>query len=1089
MRIYCFVFLFLAFCGSALATGTPDLTPEERLWLAKNKDSLVLIHESDFPPFEFATPAAPYSGLSADLISIIEERLGIRFRKQAASWSDVLKGIQDGTAAACPAIVNTPERSKYAYFTPAYISTPFVIVTSRDVRKRLTLDDLTGMRVAVVRGYASAGIVREAGQGRFTISEVETIREGLRDVSFGVADAFVESLAVAAWYIEEEKLPNLRVAGDLGRTQSLSIGISRHYPLLASAMTKALASIPQEDIDKASNRWIHLATPILDQATKQRLLLTGAVALGGLSLLSALAWLLRRKLRRKVVELENTKAALTDQIERFQLAMEATKAGYWEYYPEENREEHSREWFSMLGYSVGKQSASLESWSNLVHPADREQARKSFMDFIRDGGNGMYEAEYRMRADDGSWRWVLGKGQTVARDENGRPRRIIGLNIDIDKSRQAQDEVQRYQALYMALLEQTTQFTGLLNRHGILLAANATALEWAGTASEDVVGKPFWEGPWWPDKAEAESMLRQVIEEALHGHSVRREVFHRRPDGGLAIFDFRVSPFRDERGKVVNLIAEGREITESKRKQQAVEESEKRFRTIFENAPYSVAINRLSDGKYMDANTAFLERFGISREDLQTLTLQNISSVSEEHREEIFLALRHAKNVHNMELRVHRPNGAIGYLLYSGGLITLDGEPCILSMTVDITELKNAQEALRRSEEMFSKLFHLSPDVITLARQEDGALIEVNETFTRFTGYSREEAIGRTTLELGIFPSPAVRNKFILGLRRDRQIENFEFQWRHRDGTLLSVSTSARLTNVNDIPCVLAITRDMTQLRALQENMVQSEKMLSLGGIAAGIAHEINNPLGIVLQGAQTISLRTQPDFPKNREVAAKIGVDLEQVERYLKERKIDVFIRDIQGAAVRAAEIIRHMLDFSRRSESRRSVCNIAMVIEHALTLASSDYDLKKNYDFKLIDVVKDIAADLPPCECTETEIEQVMLNLLRNAAQAMADAEPPIVSPQIRISAGVHDKSLRIVIEDNGPGIPEKHRSRIFEPFFTTKKSGAGTGLGLSVSYFIVTKGHGGQMSVSCPPEGGTIFTIDLPGMGQNEETPRQS
>jgi signal transduction histidine kinase len=265
----------------------------------------------------------------------------------------------------------------------------------------------------------------------------------------------------------------------------------------------------------------------------------------------------------------------------------------------------------------------------------------------------------------------------------------------------------------------------------------------------------------------------------------------------------------------------------------------------------------------------------------------------------------------------------------------------------------------------------------------------------------------------------------------------------------------------------------------MQETMVQSEKMLSLGGIAAGIAHEINNPLGIVLQAVQTIALRTRPDFPRNIETAKKIGVDLEQVDRYLRERKVDTFIRDIQGAAVRAAEIIRHMLDFSRRSESRRSVCSIASIIDNALRLASSDYDLKKNYDFKSIEIIRDIPEDLPHVACTETEIEQVLLNLLRNAAQAMTGGDTPTQEPRITVSARALGGKLVIEISDNGPGIPEQYIKRIFEPFFTTKSSGAGTGLGLSVSYFIVTKGHGGQMRVACPPGGGTVFIVELPGV----------
>ena len=182
-------------------------------------------------------------------------------------------------------------------------------------------------------------------------------------------------------------------------------------------------------------------------------------------------------------------------------------------------------------------------------------------------------------------------------------------------------------------------------------------------------------------------------------------------------------------------------------------------------------------------------------------------------------------------------------------------------------------------------------------------------------------------------------------------------------------------------------------------------------------------------------------------------------------------------------------MLDFSRRSESRRSACDITAIVEQALRLASSDYDLKKNYDFKAIEIIKDFASDLPAFQCTETEIEQVLLNLLRNAAQAMAETSPPTPRPRIQISVRTLGKGLRIDIADNGPGISQENRKRVFEPFFTTKSSGAGTGLGLSVSYFIITKGHGGQMYANSPPEGGTVFTIELPGAPEYEENSKRA
>lgn len=655
MPVILALLLLLTFTSPCPASPQLDLSPEERAWLDEHKDSLTLSFDRAFPPIEFEKPDGSFAGLSADLISRVEERLGVTFRKQSAPWTQVLEGLRNGSTAVAPAIVNNEERSEYTLFTRPYARIPLVIVTSRNVKGMLSVDDLTGMRVAVVRGYASATLIKNAGRGRFTVMEVATIREGLRDVSFGVADAFVESLAVAAWHIDQEKLPNLRVAGDLEVTQDLSIGISKKYPLLASAVGKALESIPESGKKSIVERWIQLSTSILSKQTLDAMRLAALFTAAILVILTVVAWALSRKLRKNIGELKSTQSALTEQVDRFRLALEATQAGFWEHYPSEGREVHSPEWYAMLGYTPKAVTGGVDDWTALIHPEDRTEALAAFSAYIREGGQGMYEAEYRMRAKDGSWRWILGKGRTVSWDDDGRPTRIIGLNLDIQKTREAQAEMQRAQALNKALLEQTSQFIGLLDLKGNLLVANRTSMDWVKAKPEEVLGKPFWDGPWWPDKTKAEFLLLQLMDQVKEGRTIRREIMHADSQGSEAFFDFTISPFRDEAGQIVNFIIEGRDISALKKKQMEIMESEKRFRTIFENAPYSMVITRLSDGKYMDANTAFLERMSISRESLLKLSPKDIGAFPEAHQEEILLNLKASRNIHNMETQVRRP--------------------------------------------------------------------------------------------------------------------------------------------------------------------------------------------------------------------------------------------------------------------------------------------------------------------------------------------------------------------------------------------------------------------------------------------------
>ncbi len=181
-----------------------------------------------------------------------------------------------------------------------------------------------------------------------------------------------------------------------------------------------------------------------------------------------------------------------------------------------------------------------------------------------------------------------------------------------------------------------------------------------------------------------------------------------------------------------------------------------------------------------------------------------------------------------------------------------------------------------------------------------------------------------------------------------------------------------------------------------------------------------------------------------------------------------------------RVAEIVDSMLSFARKSDAVFSSYQPEQLVDKILDLAATDYDLKKQYDFKTIKIIKEYEENLPMLPCEGAKIQQVLLNILRNGAQAMQssrqkDSDEPCFI--IRLSIEKEPGMLRIEIQDNGPGIDKATQKRIFEPFFTTKQPGIGTGLGLSVSYFIVTENHGGTMDVASAPGKGTTFYIRLP------------
>lgn len=263
----------------------------------------------------------------------------------------------------------------------------------------------------------------------------------------------------------------------------------------------------------------------------------------------------------------------------------------------------------------------------------------------------------------------------------------------------------------------------------------------------------------------------------------------------------------------------------------------------------------------------------------------------------------------------------------------------------------------------------------------------------------------------------------------------------------------------------------------LEQMMVESEKMLLVSGLAAGTAHEITNPLGIILQSIQNIQRRLSSELDKNHTIAEECNTELEYIRQYLTRRHIFQYIQGIHEATLRASKIVSNMLQFSRQSKPDMVLTDLHQVLEKSIELAMYDYDLKKQYDFRHIRITRVYDSELPQIFCRVIEIEQVFLNLLKNAAQAIAAREKnPDYRPHILIRTHKERHYVVVNIEDNGVGMDQHILAHIFQPFYTTKISGEGTGLGLSVSYFIITNHHHGSLSASSTPGVGTVFTIRL-------------
>ena len=393
----------------------------------------------------------------------------------------------------------------------------------------------------------------------------------------------------------------------------------------------------------------------------------------------------------------------------------------------------------------------------------------------------------------------------------------------------------------------------------------------------------------------------------------------------------------------------------------------------------------------------------------------------------------------------------------------------------DMTDHRRTVEELRQLRNYLSNIINSMPSVL-VGVDTEGRVTQWNKQAEAATGLPFDRARSRPLRE--VFSRLVDQMDHIKTAIRDRRVirntkiaRDEERETRFEDVTIFPLVT-------NGVEGAVIRVDDVTEQVRIEEMMIQSEKMLSVGGLAAGMAHEINNPLAGMIQTASVMEDRlTNLAVPANRRAAEAAGTSMETIANFMEARGIPRMIENIHTSSRRVAEIVQNMLSFARKSEATISSHRLEELVDKTLELAATDYDLKKQYDFRRVEVVKEFTDDLPPVPCEGAKIQQVLLNILRNGAQAMqgAGSDSPRFVVRTRLAP---DRRMAIIeIQDNGPGMEEAVRKRVFEPFFTTKPVGEGTGLGLSVSYFIVTENHRGEMAVESRPGAGATFIIRLP------------
>lgn len=450
---------------------------------------------------------------------------------------------------------------------------------------------------------------------------------------------------------------------------------------------------------------------------------------------------------------------------------------------------------------------------------------------------------------------------------------------------------------------------------------------------------------------------------------------------------------------------------------------------------------------------------------------------------------------------------------------TLELQQSNIELQYRNAELKAMAATLVTSEEKFSKDFYYCSEVVGIVRLSDRKFIEINDAFSRIFGYHKEEVIGHSSIELKLWADSAHGTAIYRTMLKNEKFQNLESIWRTKNGELRTGIHSSEIIELSGERCALFVWHDITErkraeealqqanieleskvadrtveltqkiqeLRQAQEQLILHEKLAGIGQLAAGVAHEMNNPLGFVISNFQV--LEKHADYVKN--VISQYQVIHELLEKgdwislknnisnllpSIKKSELDFITTDMQeicqeskDGLKRVADIVKALRSFSR----------------YDISAGAEEYDLNEGIKTTLLIARNEIKAvanvecdlgDIPHIAAIGGQINQVLLNILINAAHAIGAAN---MGGNGKISIRTHctERYVCCSITNNGPPIPEEFKSKIFEPFFTTKPVGKGTGIGLSLSYDIIVNRHKGQFFFVSTEEEGTTFSIELP------------
>jgi PAS domain S-box-containing protein len=613
--------------------------------------------------------------------------------------------------------------------------------------------------------------------------------------------------------------------------------------------------------------------------------------------------------------------------------------------------------------------------------------------------------------------------------------------------------IQDSEALKSAIIDSALDALITIDERGTVLEFNPSAEQMFGIERSAALGHPLAELiiPV-PLRARHEAGMRRYLttgQSTLLGRRIEIEAL--RANGEAFPVEIAINEVQQAGRRLFTGYL--RDITQRRSMERALRDSERHFRTVAESHPVPVSISRLRDRVVLHASQAFADLFRLPLEQLIGSDSRQCY-VDFEDRARLIEALQRHGSVQGFEVQSRRADGTVFPASLTSRLIEFQGETAIISGVLDLTEQKRAEaeiarqrEALRRSEQRFRTIAEAHPVPVLIMRRADRRVLYASQPFLDLMRITPEQVEHLTSTDL--FAREDERAYVAETLHANQVVENHEITVRRSDGSVLPAAITARPVEYEGENAAVFGVVDLSEQKRAEAEIVrqrealhQSEKLNALGSLLANVAHELNNPLSVVV-GYATMMRDMAPD-ELTRQRASKV-----------------------HAAAERCARIVKTFLTMARRKPEAWAPVRLNQIIESALDVVG--------YGLRGADIAVDLelAPDLPPVAGDADQLNLVLMNLIVNAQHALQGRPQP---RRLEIVTRHGNGKVQLEVADNGPGIPAEIAERIFDPFFTTKPQGVGTGIGLSVCHGIITA-HGGEIGVGSRPTGGALFTITLP------------